>query len=82
MINRSLKAFVQTYYLVRYSKGLIMFLLLLAIVILVTGIWLYETYENVPVSLNFSDRRSGRDRRQQLQLFHFNDRRSQHDRRR
>jgi len=58
-----------------------MFVFLLVIVTMITGIWLYETYENVPVSLNLSDRRSGRERRQQLQLFHFNDRRSQLDRR-
>jgi len=58
-----------------------MFVLLLVFVIIITGIWLYETYENVPVALNRPDRRSGIERRQQRQLFHFNDRRSLLDRR-
>jgi hypothetical protein len=58
-----------------------MFLLMLMIIIIISGMWLYETYQNVSVSLNYSDRRSGTERRQQLQLFHFNDRRAKQDRR-
>ena len=58
-----------------------MFIYLLMIVIIISAAWLIETYQNVTLSDKYSDRRSGRERRQQLQLFQFNDRRARLDRR-
>jgi len=58
-----------------------MFIYLLMIVIIISAAWLNETYQNVTLSAKYSDRRSGRERRQQLQLFQFNDRRARLNRR-
>jgi hypothetical protein len=58
-----------------------MFLLVIFIIIFLTCIYLYQSYEDSDTSSEFSDRRGSNDRRQNLQLFPFPENRAPMDRR-